>query len=178
MATRSANALNLSRSVLRVLIKLNGVYGAFILTLLIASIVAETTVFRALGALPKGALPDDGSNLLSGMRAVMVIGILAVPVTHFVLTGLLAIVETVRHGNPFITRNAERLRSMAWAMLALEIMNIIVGLIAKAISTSAVPIDLNSKISITRWLAVILLFVLAQVFEQGARMREDLEGTV
>jgi len=25
---------------------------------------------------------------------------------------------------------------------------------------------------------VLLLFVLARVFEQGARMREDLEGTV
>jgi hypothetical protein len=31
---------------------------------------------------------------------------------------------------------------------------------------------------VTRWLAVLMLVVLARVFEQGARMREDLEGTV
>jgi hypothetical protein len=31
---------------------------------------------------------------------------------------------------------------------------------------------------VTRWLAVLLLFVLARVFEQGTRMREDLAGTV
>jgi hypothetical protein len=171
-------ALSVSRNVLRVLIKVNFFFGVFIFTLLVSSIVAETTVFRALGALPAGSLPDDGSSLLLGMRAVMVIGLLAIPVTHFVLTGLLAMVDTVRNGNPFIAQNAERLRAMAWAMLVLEIMNIIVGLIAKAVSTQAIPIDLNSKISITRWLAVILLFVLARVFDEGTRMREELEGTV
>jgi hypothetical protein len=32
--------------------------------------------------------------------------------------------------------------------------------------------------SIAPWLAVLLLFVLAGVFSHGARMREDLEGTV
>ena len=33
-------------------------------------------------------------------------------------------------------------------------------------------------VSITGWIGVLLLFVLAQVFEQGARMRADLDGTV
>ena len=28
------------------------------------------------------------------------------------------------------------------------------------------------------WLAVLLLFVLAQVFREGTRLRDDLEGTV
>jgi hypothetical protein len=37
---------------------------------------------------------------------------------------------------------------------------------------------MNWTFSVTRWIAVLLLFVLARVFEQGARMREDLEGTV
>jgi hypothetical protein len=32
--------------------------------------------------------------------------------------------------------------------------------------------------NITGWIAVLLLFVLARVFEQGAAMREDIEGTV
>jgi hypothetical protein len=32
--------------------------------------------------------------------------------------------------------------------------------------------------SVTPWLAVLLLFVLAQVFGDGARMRDDLTGTV
>ena len=32
--------------------------------------------------------------------------------------------------------------------------------------------------SLTPWLAVVLLFVLARVFDEGTRMRDDLEGTV
>jgi hypothetical protein len=38
--------------------------------------------------------------------------------------------------------------------------------------------DLNAGLSPAGWLAVILTFVLAQVFAEGALMREDLEGTV
>ena len=39
-------------------------------------------------------------------------------------------------------------------------------------------LDLDWNFSFTRWLSVLLLFVLARVFAQGARMREDLAGTV
>jgi hypothetical protein len=53
-----------------------------------------------------------------------------------------------------------------------------VGAVAAAVSTVEVPIDLGWSFSVTRWLAVLLLFVLARVFEQGSRMREDLAGTV
>jgi hypothetical protein len=41
-----------------------------------------------------------------------------------------------------------------------------------------VPLHFKYDFSLTPWLAVLLLFVLARVFEQGAHMREDLEGTV
>jgi len=39
-------------------------------------------------------------------------------------------------------------------------------------------VDMGDGFSFTPWLAVLLLFVLAGVFAQGARMRTDLEGTV
>jgi hypothetical protein len=63
-------------------------------------------------------------------------------------------------------------------VLALELLHLTVGAIAAGVSTAAVPLKISSDLSLTRWLAVLLLFVLARVFEQGARMREDLEGTV
>jgi hypothetical protein len=37
---------------------------------------------------------------------------------------------------------------------------------------------MGSGFSFAPWLSVLLLFVLAGVFTQGARMRDDLEGTV
>jgi hypothetical protein len=39
-------------------------------------------------------------------------------------------------------------------------------------------VDMDASLSVTPWLAIMLLFVLAQVFEDGARMRDDLRGTV
>jgi hypothetical protein len=46
------------------------------------------------------------------------------------------------------------------------------------VSTPSAPLDINWSFSLTRWIAVLLLFVLARVFEQGARMREELAGTI
>jgi hypothetical protein len=57
-------------------------------------------------------------------------------------------------------------------------MHFTVGAIVEGVSTTAAPLDISSGFSLTGWLTVLLLFVLARVFEQGARMREDLEGTV
>jgi hypothetical protein len=112
------------------------------------------------------------------MRLIMVIGIGAVPLTHIVLTRLLAIVETVRLGDPFVAENAGRLQTIAWIVLGLELLHLAVGAIAAGVSTMAHPLDIDWNFSLTRWLAVLLLFVLARVFEHGTRMRDELEGTV
>ena len=38
--------------------------------------------------------------------------------------------------------------------------------------------DGNAGLSVAGWLAVLLSFVLARVFAEGAQMRDELEGTV
>ena len=174
MSQSSPHSLVLSRTVLRGLTKLNLLMGALILALLIASLVAEAPVMAALGVRPA----HFNSTLIMGMRLIMVIGICAVPVAHFILTRLLTIVETATVGDPFVLANAARLRGIAWAVLTLEVMHFAVGAVAASVSSAGVPLDISWGFSLTRWLAVLLLFVLAQVFEQGARMREELEGTV
>jgi len=167
-------SLRLSRQVLTVLVKLNLLMGFLILALLIASLVAEGPVMWALGVRGKG----DNSTLILGMRAIMVIGISAVPVTYIILTRLLSIVETVRNGDPFVAENADRLQTIAWAVLGLELMHAVVGIVASRVSTASQPLDIHWSFSVTRWLVVLLLFVLARVFDQGTRMREELEATV
>jgi hypothetical protein len=167
------DSLTLSRKLIRALIALNLVMGLLILALLVASLVAEEFVVQALGVEPVG----DPSLVMTSMRTIMVIGILSVPLAHLILTRMLAIVETVPLG-PFIAANADRLRTMGWALLGLELLHIGVGVAAATVSSAAEPIGISWSFSATRWLAVLLLFVLARVFEQGTRMREDLEGTV
>jgi hypothetical protein len=174
MARTYPDALTLSRRVLRIVIKLNLLIGILILALLIASLIAEAPVMGALGVPPA----QFSSTLLVGMRVIMVLGIAAIPIVHFVLTRLLTIVDTVSVGNPFVLANAARLQAIAWAVLGLELMHFVVGVVAAGVSSAAVPLNISWGFSLTRWLAVLLLFVLARVFEQGARMREELDGTV
>jgi hypothetical protein len=70
------------------------------------------------------------------------------------------------------------LQAIAWALLALQLLSLVIGAIAKAVSTPAHPLDLDAGFSISGWLAVLLTFLLARVFAEGTLMREDLEGTV
>jgi hypothetical protein len=157
-----------------VLIIVNVVYGGLILALLVASLLAEGPVMRGLGVRPG----DDSATLIRSMRLIMVAGIASAFIAHVILTRLLAIVETVRAGDPFVTENAARLRRIAWAVLGLELLHLMIGAIAKSVSSQSQPLDIDWSFSLTRWIAVLLLFVLARVFDHGARMRADLEGTV
>ena len=174
MTNSYPDALNLSRRALSALIAINLVIGVLILFMLIGSLVAETWMMTALGAAHPGSAP----TLFLGMRLIMVIGIAAVPLAHVVLTRLLAIVETVRLGDPFVAENAARLQMIAWMVLGMELLHGAVGAIARAVSTAAHPLDIDWEFSVTRWLAVLLLFVLARVFEHGTRMRGVLQATV
>jgi peptidoglycan biosynthesis protein MviN/MurJ (putative lipid II flippase) len=168
------DSLTLSRRALSVLVKLNLLMGVFIAGLLVASLVAPGPVMRALGV----RAPGDHSALTLGMRTIMVIGICGVAVSHIILTRLQSIVATVGSGDPFVVENADRLQTIAWSVLVLELMHAVVGIVAARVSTTSQPLDIHWSFSVTRWLVVLLLFVLARVFDQGARMREELAATV
>jgi hypothetical protein len=166
------SGLSSAQVAVRALIVLNLMLGTGIVVLFVASLVAGDLVFRALGA--------DVANirLIGGMRLIMAIGIGSTPLTHILLTRLLAIVDTVRRGDPFVAGNAARLQTTAWALFGLELLHLAVGAIAAAASSPSQPLDLHWSFSVTGWLAVLLLFVLARVFDHGTRMRDDLQGTV
>jgi hypothetical protein len=157
-----------------VLIKLNIILGILIFALFIASLIAGGWVMRALGATPS----PDPDRLLFGMRGIMVVGILAVPVVHLIYTRLLAIVETVSAGDPFVIINAARLQTIAWAIVGLELMHVAVVVLANGVVVGTEKVDIGGKFSVTPALTILLLFVLARVFDQGARMRDELADTV
>jgi hypothetical protein len=169
-----SSALPVARATLRVLMVLNWLFGAAILTLLTATIVAEQWTFTALGIPPSSYLRP----MMTGLRMIAALGVVAIPLNHAVLRHLLAIVETVRTGDAFVATNAHRLQVIAWVLLTLQLLSIVIGGIGNAISTPAHPLHLDAGFSTSGWLAVILTFVLARVFAEGALMREDLEGTV
>ena len=166
--------LSVASVTLRVLIVLNWLVGAGILVVLIAMIVAPQWTFTALGIPPSTAM----ASMMMGLRAIAVLGLVAIPLNGVVLRRLRAIVETVRFGDPFVATNAERLQAIAWALLALQILSLVIGGIGQAISTPEHPLHLDAGFSTSGWLAVLLTFILARVFAAGTLMREDLKGTV
>ena len=136
--------------------------------------VSPRLAVGALGFKLEGAHP----LLPLGLQSICVIGIAGAGLVHVVLRWLRSIVDSVRAGDPFISENAWRLRAIAWCVLAGQGLSLLVVAIAAAISNKAQPVDLGEGFSFTPWLAVLLLFVLAEVFAHGERMRGELEGTV
>jgi hypothetical protein len=169
----SSAALPIAYIVLRILIVVNWLGGAAILALLLVS--PNRHWIMAAFKLSPG---PDAERLIIGMRAIAALGLASIPLNYVVLERLVAIVKTVRAGDPFVAANALRLQAVAWALLALQLLSIVIGGIGKAVSTPAQPLHLDAGFSVSGWLAVLLTFVLARVFAAGTLMRDDLEGTV
>ena len=134
----------------------------------------ERWVLSALDLAPS----PEADRVIMGLRAIALFGIAAVPLNYIVLKRLLAIVDTVRMGDPFVAANAQRLQAIAWALLVLQVLSVVIGAIGSSVSTPAHPLDIDAGFSISGWLAVLLTFLLARVFAEGTQMRDDLEGTV
>lgn len=162
------NLLSTTRLALRVLVGLNILLGIGIAGLLALSLYAPLWLRTALGAHAE-AVPGQ----MTGMRLVMLIGLAGVPLAYLFLTRLLAMVESVRDGDPFIAGNARHLQLIAWAMLGIQGLNLAEGAVC-----AVFPLEFDWSPSVDGWFAVLLLFVLARVFDIGIRMRADLDGTV
>ena len=173
MHARSSAALPIAYGALRILIVANWLSGLAILALLLV-MPNEQWIMKAFELTSSPA----AERLVMGLRVIAVLGLFAIPINHAVLKRLLAIVETVRAGDPFVAANAHRLQTLAWALLALQLLSLLIGAIADAVALPGRPLDLDAGFSINGWLAVLLTFLLARVFAEGTLMREDLQGTV
>lgn len=169
----SSAALPIAHLALRVLIVLNWMMVPVILALLFV-VPNWQWIMSALELSPS----PEAARLVMGLRGIAVLGLAGIPLNYAVLKRLLAIVETVRSGDPFVTANATRLQTIAQALLLLQLLSLLIAGIAKSVSIPGHPLHLDAGFSITGWLAVFLTFLLARVFAEGTRMREDLDGTV
>ena len=170
MSTAASRALSIARPVIRALGIVNLGYAAVITLLLVYSFLVPGWPENPLGEMMIERYP----HAANGLRAIVVIGILCAGIVHFVLRRLVAIVDTVRAGDPFTFENARRLEFIAWSVMSIELMRLVVVAIVAAVF---IPGKI-AGLALAPWLAVLLLFVLAGVFAQGARMRAELEGTV
>lgn len=168
-----STSLPLAALVLKLLILLNIIVGIAILALLLVLPNREWII----SALDLADYPNP-DYVIWGLRGVAVLGLVGVWINHLLLKRLSAIVATVSEGDPFVAENAYRLQAIAWFLLVLQILSLAVAAIARAISSPGHEVELDAGFSPAGWLAVLMTFVLARVFAEGAIMRRDLQGTV
>src|SRR5215204_4265255 len=169
----SSAALPIAYVLVRILIVVNWVVVPIVLALLFV-VPNERWIMSALKLSPS----LEADRIVLGLRTIAALGLATVPLNYIGLKRLLAIIETVRAGDPFVAANAKRLQAIAWALLGLPLLGGGIGAIVRTISTRDHPVDIDAGFSINGWLAVLLTFLLARVFAEGTRMRDDLEGTI
>lgn len=172
MARSHPTALGVSRIFLKLLRVLNLAMGVGLILALPASFLFAPAFLEFFSKKPPGI---DPGWLLPTLRLWLVLALPMVALVHVQLTRLLAVVETVPV-DPFVPENAVRLKTIAWCMLGLEVLRLVFGMLAATMNAAGSNVDW--EFSTTGWLAVVLLFVLAQVFEAGTRLRADLDAMI
>ena len=107
-----------------------------------------------------------------------------------VIVGALVIVGRLRRlfdsftsGEPFRRENADHLRVIWVTMLAMEIARYaLLAAIGAVIATVGAPAgaeaNFNINIDLSTWMSIAVLIVLAEVFREGARLKEEQELTI
>jgi hypothetical protein len=106
--------------------------------------------------------------------------IVALALIHFILRALRRVVASASVGDPFIEANAAELARVAWLLLGVEVIAALIKPMVYLLAPDAVRAKVHDivHISVTGLFAVLLIFVLAQIFRRGTEMRAELAGTI
>ena len=164
-----------AKLVVRILAVFNIIFGALFL-LLVGAMLFTPAPF--LGSMARLWPQADAPALLTAARLAMALVVPATVAAYILFAKLLAILDTVSAGDPFVADNADRLRTIAWALLAIQICDVLFGIVGTWFDSAAGERISGWSPGVTGWVAVLLAFVLARVFREGARLRDDAELTV
>ncbi|GAB5459115.1 MAG: hypothetical protein Hens3KO_21450 [Henriciella sp.] len=137
-----------------------------------------------LGSLNGGGVSMPGveanvENVAPGRLFVAMVGIVVFSVgIAFVCSQLSRILSTLADGDPFVPENGPRLTRIALAIAAIEVVRTVFTLIISATVDLGDNYEASITINLAVWGAVIVLFVLAQVFREGTRLREEEKMTI
>jgi hypothetical protein len=116
----------------------------------------------------------DKPPALAGLTFIIAayIGVLIV-----VLNRLRRVFETLILGDPFRPQNVARLRVVGFALIGLEVLGYIVHLVTDMFVPGRAH-GFSLSVNLTGWFAILVVFVLAEVFREGARLRQDADLTI
>jgi hypothetical protein len=124
--------------------------------------------------------PEDLAMLLGrwpSVEAVLFTGGLYLAALIVIVNRLRRVFETLTVGDPFRPENVGRLRTVGLSLIALEVVGYLFRLAAQW-ATFDLDSGVKFSISLSGWFAILAVFVLAEVFREGARLRSDAELTI
>jgi Protein of unknown function (DUF2975) len=160
------------------LIFMMGVMAVIAAACAIGAVAALAMHSMIVAEMAEHAIPSEAAWAIAPLLALIIV---AAVLGFFFFRHLYRIVGTVGEGDPFIPENAQRLSAMGWIVVAVHVLAIPLFAIAAwiaEIAKESAEFQANGGFDLTGILLALILFILARVFRQGARMREELEGTV
>ena len=100
------------------------------------------------------------------------------PGIAYICAKLRQILSTLADGDPFVPENAPRLTRIAIAIGLIEVIRMCSVVILAATVDLGEGYVANININLAVWGAVIVLLILAQVFKEGTRLREEEKMTI
>tara|TARA_R100001244_G_scaffold44182_3_gene39805 strand:+ start:8080 stop:8652 length:573 start_codon:yes stop_codon:yes gene_type:complete len=139
-----------------------------------------------LAEIAKAFVSPPEPEIFGMIVLIMALAVVLLLLTLFAVNRLRRIVRSVGEGNPFTHINGTRLRGIGIAAVGIQIVTFCASLLATGVVTMlgdpkpGVDFEMSPdpSISISGILLVLLLIILARVFDRGAEMQEELDGTV
>ena len=100
------------------------------------------------------------------------------PGIAYICSKLRQILSTLAAGDPFVPENAPRLTRIAIAIGLIEVIRMCSVLVLAATVDLGEGYVANININLAVWGAIIVLLILAQVFKEGTRLREEEKMTI
>jgi|CXWL01.1.fsa_nt_gi hypothetical protein len=113
----------------------------------------------------------------------LLIGAVAVGGALVIVGRLRRLFDSFSSGEPFRRENAEHLRVIWITMLLIELARyLLLGVVGAIFATVGAPdgarANFDVSIDLSTWMSILILIVLAEVFREGARMKEEQELTI
>ena len=139
--------------------------------------LAASLVMPDFGAGFIDALADNEAGwrtLMLNERATSLAAFVATLSTWWVLNRLRRMFLAVNQGDAFERANVGRLQGVGLGLIGVQISAFI---LAWTVPEGIID-DLDYSVDLGAWLGILIVFMLAEVFRQGAAMRDDQQMTV
>ena len=132
-----------------------------------------------LGAGAESRFGDLTPALRKGPQLLLLLGGIELWMGALLITAdrLRRVFATLIEGRPFRPQNAERLRAIGLALIVLQLAGYALPMLLAAVFPVREGGE-RSDVNLSGWFSILVVFVLAEVFREGARLQAEAELTV